>query len=168
MDGVPRWAPVNLKQINHRNTASSLLLHRANLAKLWQFCFSYLMPFSSVWDFIYKIRNCYWEKQKPRLLKEEKKKKGLYLPSVLQFHFAEYSLFGPYAFSVNLTLTPSHVLPPPLCRSFLTWKVYFSLLSLVSREKNDLQNPESLLAAKKTLNWFPSSSTGCLCRGMIY
>lgn len=104
--------------VNHRNTESSLLLRRDNLAKLWWFCSPYLMPFS-VWDFIYKIRNCYWEKQKARLLRGEEKKR-LYLPLVLQFHFAEYSLFGPYAFSVNLTLTPSHVLPPPLCRSFLT------------------------------------------------
>lgn len=51
---------------------------------------------------------------------KKKKRKWPYLPLVPQFHFAEYSLFGPYAFSVNLTLTPSHVLPPPLCRSFLT------------------------------------------------
>lgn len=73
-DGIPRWAPVKLKHINHRNTASSLLLHRANLAKLWWFCFPYLMPFSCLWDFIYKIRNCYWEKQIARLLSGRKKR----------------------------------------------------------------------------------------------
>lgn len=66
---------MNPKQINHRNTASCLLLHRANLVKLRWFCFPYLMPFSSVWDFIYKIRNCYWEKQKARLLRDKKKKR---------------------------------------------------------------------------------------------